>query len=438
MEPGVEALNSLNDSTPPKNESPQKLDVAVTVASLSADFVGNFIDSSKVIPDETEKWDPISESNGISTTPKNSLSVDKEKTNEDSNPILSTDEENKNEGGNPILSTDEENTNEGNSPIPKPPEVNPKDSPEDAKKEEVKNFEPKWIHGIKKIDYEHFKNRFDEKDDIYAIEVLVAGANLDDDIRREESKREKDMKDPKIKKTPSAEEPNNTELSGKPEDGWIQRVRIRSRAVIAHLSKETSKSWTLASPRTFIRPFRAFIHFQPKMKEALNKLEAQWAEAEKLDALGVEKKTFGAKTTTHGAVDTDAWDGLVSLEAADNASEKSDESDEENLETVRNGLKALRDMRCYVEFIDAEIMPLYKRFDGISRTKVRFTDLWLLFRAGDVLFVPPSSGITTTHPTNRFQQRSVLDSKGRLQRLRISPHMCATIKLMLTGVGAIL
>ncbi|KAH8588926.1 hypothetical protein B0O99DRAFT_637974 [Bisporella sp. PMI_857] len=94
-----------------------------------------------------KKQTRFSKSNGISTTLKVSLLV-----------TLAA-----------ALLTDQE-IKESNIPVLKLPEVNQNDLPEDTKNKEVKNLEHKWIHGVKRIDYEHLKNRFDD-----AIEVLVAG-----------------------------------------------------------------------------------------------------------------------------------------------------------------------------------------------------------------------------------------------------------------------
>jgi hypothetical protein len=54
-------------------------------------------------------------------------------------------------------------------------------------------------------------------------------------------------------------------------------------------------------------------------------------------------------------------------------------------------------MRCYINFVDEEIMPLYTMFDGTSRTKIRFEDLWLLFRAGELIYASHNSDVRPRH-----------------------------------------
>lgn len=49
-------------------------------------------------------------------------------------------------------------------------------------------------------------------------------------------------------------------------------------------------------------------------------------------------------------------------------------------------VEALRDMRCYVDLIDHEIMPHYLALRGESETKVLFDDLGCLFHPGDIIY----------------------------------------------------
>jgi hypothetical protein len=70
-----------------------------------------------------------------------------------------------------------------------------------------------------------------------------------------------------------------------------------------------------------------------------------------------------------------------------------DSTAEEDFESVMDSPEALRDMRCYVKFIDDEVMPLYGRYDGSSATSVTFQDLWYLFRVGDLIYMPASSEV---------------------------------------------
>jgi len=54
--------------------------------------------------------------------------------------------------------------------------------------------------------------------------------------------------------------------------------------------------------------------------------------------------------------------------------------------------KALEDMACYIDFMRTQIMCIYTMFDSVDLskpTKVRFPDLWSLFRVGELVILRP-------------------------------------------------
>ncbi|KAI5863768.1 putative AAA family ATPase [Durotheca rogersii] len=260
-----------------------------------------------------------------------------------------------------------------------------KDEEQEANKDKTPKRKPK-IPQVRKVNFEGFKNRFSEDEDEYALDVLVAGNDLMDEIRREQQTRRnyQNRLDRRLeqKKNKSRNVSSKTSQSPIPkaatqprEGGWIQRVRIQSQAILHHLSKVTGESWDTENPRTFNRPFSVFIYFQDKMKEALADLESRWAEEEqRRQAVGAEKKP-----------DAKADD---SNDKANHDKEANDLDDEESTDAVGESVEALRDIRCYVRFVEEEIMPFAKQFEGTGRSKVRFDDLWFLFKVGDLVCAP--------------------------------------------------
>lgn len=77
------------------------------------------------------------------------------------------------------------------------------------------------------------------------------------------------------------------------------------------------------------------------------------------------------------------------------------------IDTQTGSAKAYRDMACYVEFVRARLMPLYTMFekaDYRNPTTVRYSDIWYLFRHGELLIdghkTPSSdSSDSTLHPS---------------------------------------
>ncbi|KAI1860207.1 hypothetical protein JX265_010131 [Neoarthrinium moseri] len=288
-----------------------------------------------------------------------------------------------------------------------------------------RRIEAKWrpkIPEAKKVNFEDFKNHFQEiEEPEYAIEVLMAAPNLQAQIRREQGLRRKEhltrMREswmyeygypaPYVHQPEKAAEQrarrekrnDASQLSG----SQMHRVRIQSQPVLGHLTSLLNESFKRSTPRTFVRPFKALVYFQPKMKAILSTLEEKWGDVEELgDVSGkgtdcpddidvIEKPNHSSASMLedeNGNENQTIEDGD---DDDDNKSIQSVDSNADDIENVMDGTEALRDMRCYVEFVDKEIMPLYHQFDGNAAPKVKFDDLWALFRVGDLIYMPAAS-----------------------------------------------
>lgn len=74
-------------------------------------------------------------------------------------------------------------------------------------------------------------------------------------------------------------------------------------------------------------------------------------------------------------------------------------------------------MACYVEFVQTQLMPLYTMFENAdyhSGVKVRYSDIWYLFRHGEPLVSghkdPSSDSSDSTRHTSEDIDQSSLDS----------------------------
>jgi hypothetical protein len=217
------------------------------------------------------------------------------------------------------------------------------------------------IPEYRKSNFEGFKNRFSEDMSVYAIDVLVADGDLENDIRRElltrraktrNGKREAQVQVPKASVQPMAR-------------GWIQRVRIQSHPIIYHLSKAVGESWPTSTPVTFHRPFKLLIYIHDQMKKRLADLDSKWAYEERL-----QSKEQSDKEMLEGNRNADDAVGV----------------DDEFTDLIEDSVEALRDLRCCVDFVTKELLPLCKQFDGTAMHRVRFDDLWLLFNVGDLVW----------------------------------------------------
>lgn len=289
----------------------------------------------------------------------------------------------------------------------------------------------KWrakIPEYRKVNFENFKNRFqDAEAPSYAIEVLMGGSGVQAQIRKEHARRRREelarlrrnyllpgeeastrqktvVSTDKMKK-----EKKNEPLSSTDTD--IQRVRIQSQPILGHLTALLNDLDQRATPRTFVRPFKALVYLQPKMREILATLEEKWADFEEIEEEEASSpqesipEEGAAEDEAEQEDEEDVEEDFEDDEDSDAASDAdSDDSDtesvqstdstaQEDFESVMDSPEALRDMRCYVDFVDKEIMPLYNHFNGSTAEKVKFNDLWCLFRLGDLIYMPASSDV---------------------------------------------
>ncbi|KAI1658836.1 hypothetical protein F4813DRAFT_30910 [Daldinia decipiens] len=278
-----------------------------------------------------------------------------------------------------------------------------------------RRVEAKWrpkIPEVRRLNFENFKNRFHDIDEPdYAIEVLMAGSYLQAQIRREQALRRKEdhartrqhmllayglpreqVYTSRAKNGASEKAKRDKKAeSAQMNEGEMQRIRIQSQPVLGHLTSLLKDTELRSTPRTFVRPFKALVYFQPKMKEILATLEEKWADYEEIDDVeseelpeipDVESIKSKAKDSGSEAGDDDDDDD------DDNESLLSVDSNAEDLDTIMDSPEALRDMRCYVNFIEKEVMPQHSRFSESATDKVKFEDLWSLFRPGDLIYMP--------------------------------------------------
>lgn len=189
----------------------------------------------------------------------------------------------------------------------------------------------------------------------------------------------------------------------------MMRIRINSQAVLGHLTSLLGETERRSTPRTFVRPFKPLIYYQQKMKDILAALEEKWGDVEGLEEEDSENSAEtpddiefvdesiveppkAAAQPEESAEDSASDDDYEAYDDDDRKSLQSIDSNAEDQEIIMDGFQALRDMRCYVNFVETEVMPLYNQYnDGTSVTKVRYEDLWSLFRVGDLIYMPASN-----------------------------------------------
>lgn len=160
-------------------------------------------------------------------------------------------------------------------------------------------------------------------------------------------------------------------------------------------AKITGEKWA-EKPHTFLKPFKTFVHHHRKMEEAYNNLRAKMhtldAEITATEEISDNKEKgvdmsanpVGESTVTEQTQD----ETLVANTPGGFVVDKERPQDDMPLLFNADSQKAYEDMTCYIEFVRTQLMPVYTMFDQVDSskpTKVRYHDLWSLFRSGELV-----------------------------------------------------
>jgi hypothetical protein len=228
------------------------------------------------------------------------------------------------------------------------------------------------IPEVRKCGIVQFKNRFNAAEKgLYAVDALESDSFLEIEIQeelklrqifaREQAKNRGKTVEPASKLTT-----HNVRVS-KSDPKSVTRIRIQSPALLFILSKVMKEAWD-GRPRTFLRPFRALISFHSLVCDVLRELEIKW------------DQQSGTLELARPPASVDGTGGQINNEARI---------------SLDDSPAALAELRCYVQFMEREIIPLYHRFEKLDETsnaKVPFQDLWCLFRVGEIVYRPCGTG----------------------------------------------
>lgn len=252
---------------------------------------------------------------------------------------------------------------------------------------------------VRKVDFEHFKNQFHEKDGRHIIEALVAGSQLPQAVREESLKR----RDGGLG-TRSTAWPESPPIPVTPRDETIRRVRIRSKSILYYLSRLADAPTQLDGTRTFLYPFVPLLYFQEDMRRLLNLLEEKW-----------KPSTHPFPQVDAGAINTEQDDPLPP-EIPKDAPQESAQAEHGSrgsghrsttkmtLDSGFDTPTTLEEFRSYIAFVDRDLCPLADRYRDTSHQSVTFEDLWFLFKPGDYV-------AATVGPKTVLQRRMMVKGK---------------------------
>lgn len=256
----------------------------------------------------------------------------------------------------------------------KPGDESDGDASETSSKVAQFHDEKPMIPKVRRVDFEHFKNHFDEDDGRYIIDALVAGSKLAQQIREERLKRQK--RGLGTSSTPQPEFSASPVVQG---DGTIRRIRIRSRSILYYLSKLADAPAELDGTITFVYPFAPLLYLQEDMRRILNLLEAKW--------------TPSTRASSHAGIEASnlEHDDDLPSEFHKDTIEKSTETGQYDsgsaititLDSEFDTPFTLEEFRSYVAFVDKDLSHLADKYRDTSHSSITFEDLWLLFKPGE-------------------------------------------------------
>ncbi|KAK4208554.1 hypothetical protein QBC37DRAFT_296483 [Rhypophila decipiens] len=283
--------------------------------------------------------------------------------------------------------------------------------------------------------WEKFKNCFSKDEVCPAIDALALqhGEDLDEQIEEEQMRRLVLPPDASDDYRDSFERErmrrNHIRNDKGDETLRLERVRIKSRQVLEFLARVTGETFLPEKSYTFLKPFKFLIHHHQKLEDEFRILQ------EKLQASSETNSEMHLSTSPNSATLTPgqatAGEAKAAHQPAKNQTESTlaqdssttdmqeargddvfgpciatgpesdatdvqlldnESADLEQADTTSSRTPVERDyehIKCYMDFARAHLIPTYRKFenlDHVGNPKIRYEDLWSLFRPGELVF----------------------------------------------------
>ncbi|KAJ4188855.1 hypothetical protein NW755_006351 [Fusarium falciforme] len=286
---------------------------------------------------------------------------------------------------------------------------------------------------VRDCNWEQFKNRYSSEECTYAIEVLLTGVDLDGEIEEEQLRRLPTEKRKKLIESNRKKPTRKLQADKRPDSQRLERVRINSPAILSFLGGVTGETSWAEKPHTFLRPFKILIHFHDRLEDEFDKLKAKFEDVCRLEPEPTEGGVEATATRPAEDPSTSPPEELPQgLEKEDSSSEEPAVSTESPKPTAGSTTgeplversssqskppplhveevteSGYKEIKCYMEFARSRILPNYRKFEGkdhSQRVRVRFDELWSLFRPGDLVFSREDSK-TNSSTTDAEKHRS--------------------------------
>ena len=336
---------------------------------------------------------------------------------------------------------------------------------------------------VRNCNFEDFMSRRTPNDTSNAIELLIMNGPLKEEQEKWEAKHAPMEPNPFLRmldrRYNKEFHKSHDSSSNDVDESWIQQIRINSEAVLKILNRVSGKL-TTKNPITFARPFRFLIHFHEQMRTEFESLKnTNETDTFKKDDVPDPTQTSQASQELKGSSDADADKAKGDEPQTDKAkgdSPQSEKSEKDNpssdkvepdktqsdkaepgkvdSESGTSSAKqtpsssiaasdesdtrqaAIAELQCYIDFVDKTLLPYFNELGSPTLSperKIRFDDLWCLFRPGEKIYVPKSSGelgtssFQTIWRLYQLRLSSVYDRTSSLQK-DCSCDICDEIK----------
>lgn len=182
-----------------------------------------------------------------------------------------------------------------------------------------------------------------------------------------------------------------------------ERIRINSKPILRLIWDLLGTPDSNPCIRVMVRPYKILVHHEKDIRKRYEELGRKWAhQAATTDG---SSNSFVSTLATQGTVPATKEDiaenhsnppSEKGLEAG-NADHPESTNQKENPgkeHDVNDSAEAWRDIGCLVHFLDKHILPAIRDFQGDEVKKVRFSDLWYLFRPGDDILINDTARYT--------------------------------------------
>ena len=142
-----------------------------------------------------------------------------------------------------------------------------------------------------------------------------------------------------------------------------ERIRINSSWILNFLASIDRKI-DITGPMVMLRPFKFLIYYENQIKDSIRALEDQLEGSETITSTNQSAELLIPESSSKTYEESTMFQGF------------------------ENNQMTLQHARCLTELIDRYIKPTIVRLENNTDGKIRFRDLWYIFRPGDDVYMP--------------------------------------------------